>query len=472
MRRIYAVEFRTKAQDPAGLVKSIQQRCETYLAQYVKSPQRTARADDDALLWTLNGTLPDHGDTVTIRLARNGSDVGFALDMYSPDAALRPNAGITGHLAIVNDIVDMAAWTNDLGKVEHDSIVVKSHQVTDFVRHVLKDPGRNFPAVVVSKHSGYDEYVLDDRTLAQQLAGVARVYALADRQASYELATAVTETLGCHNGACRIYWPGFTTRDSRYDHALLFGDELLGLPPGKAEDLIRGRIFAVAKDHFLEGPIHAAAKAELGRRAKRLLDGMGLDDLRRKARTLQEDVEHLQAAHADVQAENSALQALLAKASDQGVVDPSACRTAEEILRLAAARLPGIEIGPAAWKASRNYQSRHLGDLYNALDALQDLVMERIQGSLGQSLEAYFLDWGRRFGVKLPKFSPHESETTEGLHGDERRFPTTAGPVQMSKHFTIGKGDSQGCIQLYWEFSAPNAVVVGYVGPHLRYATM
>jgi hypothetical protein len=79
---------------------------------------------------------------------------------------------------------------------------------------------------------------------------------------------------------------------------------------------------------------------------------------------------------------------------------------------------------------------------------------------------------GEFFHVRLAKFSLHESEATMDKYGHQRDFPTAQGVIRMEKHFTIGKRDSEGCIQLYWEFLADGGIVVGYVGPHLDYNTM
>jgi hypothetical protein len=42
----------------------------------------------------------------------------------------------------------------------------------------------------------------------------------------------------------------------------------------------------------------------------------------------------------------------------------------------------------------------------------------------------------------------------------------------MQKHFTIGQGDSEGCIHVFWEFNDDErAIDVGYVGAHLPYSS-
>jgi hypothetical protein len=68
------------------------------------------------------------------------------------------------------------------------------------------------------------------------------------------------------------------------------------------------------------------------------------------------------------------------------------------------------------------------------------------------------------------KYSGFESQTTLRLYGDERVFHHHNESRQMQRHLTLGGGDTNNCIVIYFDFDdATQRVLIGYCGRHLSY---
>jgi hypothetical protein len=75
----------------------------------------------------------------------------------------------------------------------------------------------------------------------------------------------------------------------------------------------------------------------------------------------------------------------------------------------------------------------------------------------------------RQHGVK---YSPSEAEGTMSIYGQKREFKDGRYKKLMEKHITIGGGDRNNCIQIYFEFDTElEKVDIGYCGFHLPYET-
>lgn len=88
-----------------------------------------------------------------------------------------------------------------------------------FVR-LLSHPERVFPVVWISAQSNSEKLVLEPGPVADWLAGVAHVIVSSGSDPSWKMNDLLGERMNCYNGAIRIYWPGFSKKDSPYDHNL------------------------------------------------------------------------------------------------------------------------------------------------------------------------------------------------------------------------------------------------------------
>ncbi len=77
----------------------------------------------------------------------------------------------------------------------------------------------------------------------------------------------------------------------------------------------------------------------------------------------------------------------------------------------------------------------------------------------------------RAFACRVPfKYTGFESHTTLSMYGDERVFHHGEQSRQMQRHLTLGGGDTNNCLQIYFDFDdASQRVLIGYCGRHLPY---
>src|SRR5687767_9340657 len=101
MRRLYANEFHVQSATGSGLAAKVRDVCEAYMTKYVSEPKRSTRQDGESALWAIEGTFPDFGDHVSLRIARHGDQVGFAVELLSPDQKLLPTTWAPQHLSVV-----------------------------------------------------------------------------------------------------------------------------------------------------------------------------------------------------------------------------------------------------------------------------------------------------------------------------------------------------------------------------------
>jgi hypothetical protein len=77
----------------------------------------------------------------------------------------------------------------------------------------------------------------------------------------------------------------------------------------------------------------------------------------------------------------------------------------------------------------------------------------------------------RAFACRVPfKYTGFESQTTLRLYGAERVFHHDGQSRQMQRHLTLGGGDTNNCLQIYFDFDDDSRrVLIGHCGRHLPY---
>jgi hypothetical protein len=78
----------------------------------------------------------------------------------------------------------------------------------------------------------------------------------------------------------------------------------------------------------------------------------------------------------------------------------------------------------------------------------------------------------RAFQKRIPfKYTGFESATTLSMYGAERVFHHGGLSLQMQRHLTLGGGQTNNCLQIFFEFEdIDQRVLIGYCGRHLPYA--
>ncbi len=75
------------------------------------------------------------------------------------------------------------------------------------------------------------------------------------------------------------------------------------------------------------------------------------------------------------------------------------------------------------------------------------------------------------FRSRVPfKYTAFESETTLSIYGAERCFRHDGQSRQIQRHLTLGGGQTNNCLQIYFDFDEPSRrVIIGHCGRHLPF---
>ncbi len=459
--RLYALELTTETDTASDLVEVIQSKSRDYLTKYCPDPKVIPLQNGDVSLWTITGTMDKFNDQLQIQVARSGNAVSWRADLRSTTDDLRPQNWVPKHLSLTNDVVRQADWANKTGEVRDDARDVPPHLCSDFGRMIMEQ-SRRVPVVVVTKHNEFGDFIVDPDVLAEKLVGLAHVYLLDEKQATYNLTESLPHKMGVFDGGVRVYWPGVSMRSELKDHPLFTGAQLIDLGEQGSLDAVRGTLIQRMKSLYSTSQLAEKVRLELGREASKTLNSVA--DLKARIRELEATNQTLLETIDGYQEQLETLTSMMARAKPGEALHPEDLHHVHEVVALAEAQLPNLVFTPKAKKGGQNYQTPHTVGLYDVFEALHDFADERQSGYKGP-VEEFFTEWGRRNGRKLPKYTPHESTTTMGKHGKDRQAKYNGELVTFTRHFTIGiKG--KGCVHMHWEL-IDNKIVFGHVGPHL-----
>jgi hypothetical protein len=121
-----------------------------------------------------------------------------------------------------------------------------------------------------------------------------------------------------------------------------------------------------------------------------------------------------------------------------------------------------------AQRSAEESPFRTPGKVYRALESIAEVGRDYFQARDGG---APLGPVERAFACRVPfKYSGFESQTTLHLYGAERVFHHQDQSRQMQRHLTLGGGDTNNCLQIYFDFDdASRRVLIGHCGRHLPY---
>jgi hypothetical protein len=127
-----------------------------------------------------------------------------------------------------------------------------------------------------------------------------------------------------------------------------------------------------------------------------------------------------------------------------------------------------LEVWPDATRSAALSPFRMPGKVYRALEAIAEVGRDYFQAKDGGPPLGPV---ERAFACRVPfKYTGFESHTTLNLYGAERIFHHGEQSRQMQRHLTLGGGDTNNCLQIYFDFDdASQRVPIGYCGRHLPY---
>ncbi|EQD63912.1 hypothetical protein B2A_02294, partial [mine drainage metagenome] len=129
-----------------------------------------------------------------------------------------------------------------------------------------------------------------------------------------------------------------------------------------------------------------------------------------------------------------------------------------------------LEIWPSALESATRSESERYESVYQALEILHRIAFEYFGGAGSERGVGRFED---SFSPYRIKYSARESQTTGTKYAQQRTFTNGDRSIQMERHLTIGGGDRQNTVQIFFEIDAAGRrFIVGYCGIHLDYARM
>jgi hypothetical protein len=336
---------------------------------------------------------------------------------------------------------------------------------------------------------------IEAENLQRKLLGFAKVIVI-DKAPGLELTGLVGKQLSCFNGAIRIYWPGFRKTSDPFYHTLYLQEKMLSKKnPGFAIETHLFRLLAnVATLRYSEGELSSKAMLsfqkrrtdEIGRIRNELHENkLSIAEVEQVLLKSWDENDKLKHEMSEVKAR---MQELESEINNHRENYRQMSEYQEKLSHDAPEKVEPLEfdtVFSAVSEAKKYFDDRSLIIWDSALDSatksnfarpkevfdalksiarLGTMYFESLQK--GESMGS----WDQFFAAHGFKYAPGEGEMTINLYGNERCFSHQGVRKQMLKHLTIGGGDRNNCIQIYFE---PNdeskKVEVGYCGMHLKY---
>ena len=365
--------------------------------------------------------------------------------------------------------------------------IVHADQVEQLVAELVL-PQRVYPVVVVSHRTGSNQALVDADGLAESLAGVGKVYELADKWAAFKLAEDLGRELSCFDGAMRVYWPGFTTTADPYAHPLWLSKSLSDEASAtRACWQLARNIFEAASFRFAE-PAEVSALRQLAEREARTVawtaaaDSDDTDKLLNDLYALQDKLSEAEKRNEELSSECETLRAnAMALASpgawQQAMASQSAAPapasssspagSIESVLdavtasESAASHLLFLPIAFESAQASPFRQPERVVQALEAIDEVAAIWVKSLEtGNSVGSLRKHFKDRGFTYADDV-------SQTSASRWASEYQTKYEGHEYDISPHITIGAKQADTCLSIHWAWDKDRKkVLVAHVGRH------
>lgn len=455
-------------------------------------------------VWQLDWDYPDPLDEtmqleVDVSIASTPDRHQFSLSLARESTSFRvaPSPFEVKRPYLVYQVARDYRCVIDGKPVEPVATALDATSIPRFVRDELLSKSRALPIVLLTRPNLGLEFPVNPNQLADQLSGLAHVYVIPDRTATYVLTDNVGRELGCFDGGVRVYWPGLALDGNPRNHPLYLAASIERIrAEGKSlESVLLNRLAAAASLRFGSPPvatrIQREAADESERKVTEELDGLRsklgqqgvsketllerlhalefLDRERSKrVRSLEAEVRRLQSSRSGGRTGGpTEVEPAQPEAGEAGYHEPQVRSVVEAVTRGRTDFEDYLEFLRSAIESAERSRSRRSRDVYRALEAIREVAYDYFVGEdartgLGEPLERAF----RRRGFH---FKPKDSATTTGKFGAQRTFQYDGKPTLFEMHLTIGGGDRQDPVQVYFLIDpAKRKFVIGYCGMHLE----
>lgn len=378
--------------------------------------------------------------------------------------------------------------------------------------HTILQSDRLAPVVVISRDE-HDDLICGRKTItkmAQEIAGLGRVYVLPSFASAYKLSDGVTKDLSCFNGAVRIYWPDFSTNDSPYSHNLWLASRLVDPKehlahrlPGIIFNLVSAasgigigsdnrswNIYRLAQDAKTQAIIERRdelARQEIAASEDDYYEAVGqLETLRKQKADNDETFASLVQENEDMrrslknkiytlEAENTNLKFDISNRTITDdreyfgdIIRASSLSTLYDAVNFMASICSKdyLIFLPEAFESARRASYRgKVSSIVSLMVSLRYVAMGFHEETITDLRQA-FID------AEEPDFTPTISLTAKQQYARDykRRYQSNGATkeIMLEPHIRFGGGNKHSSVSIYWYIDTESRVfVVGHVGEHL-----
>jgi hypothetical protein len=438
----------------------------------------------------LRWAYPDQYDkslgwVIALSLFRQGDGLLLSLEVAVTGLQLviAPASVKLGSPRVIRDIARLRSvrigghhysLTPELVGAEHVELLVAE----------LTDATRPYPIVLVSRRVQDDVPLTNSSELAERLAGVAKVYELADKWAAFRLTEELGRALSCFGGAVRLYWPRFNADADPFMHPLWMPWQFKDADTTERTlGQLCNMIFDAAAFRHVEplaiSRIRSAAERE-ARETARNSGAKSEDELLDDLIEMEQKLKAVEATNAELLQDNKTLRensaALVAHTAwkDQaptsqaqapvGAPGPVVATSVEEAVQQAEAKAKKVRFLPSAHSSASASPYKHPERVQEALVALEEVASiwaETVgSGRAGGSVRQLFKARGFEYADDV-------SQTSKGKWGSEYIATHNGQELDISPHITIGAKQADTCLSIHWAWLKDEKVaLVAHVGRH------
>lgn len=426
------------------------------------------------------------GWVIALSLLRQGNGLLLSLELAVTGLQLviAPASIKLGSPRVIRDIARLRSirleghpysLTPELVSAEHVELLVSE----------LTDSTRPYPIVLVSRRVQDDVPLTNANELAERLAGVAKVYELADKWAAFRLTEEVGKTLSCFGGAVRLYWPRFNAEANPYTHPLWMPWQLKDAAAAERTlGQLCNMVFDAAAFRHVEplaiSRVRSAAERE-AREAARNSRAKSEDELLDDLIGMEQKLKAVEATNVDLLQENKILRenaaALVAHTAWQNLTPPTSQAQApvivpepgiptsvEEAVQQAEAKSKNVRFLSSAHSsalASPYRQPERVQEALAALEEVASIWCETVSsGKAGGSLRQLFKARGFDYADDV-------SQTSKSKWSSEYTATYNDQQLDISPHITLGAKQPETCLSIHWAWHKDEKVaLVAHVGRH------
>lgn len=348
----------------------------------------------------------------------------------------------------------------------------------------LTDPSRPYPIVLVSRRLQDDVPLVDAQDLAERLAGVAKVYELADKWAAFRLTEELGKTLSCFAGAVRLYWPRFSNQADPFAHQAWMPWQLKTANVAERTlGHLSGMVFEAASFRHVEPATMTLVRKSAEREARQAFRSgaaKSADDLLDDLVEMEQRLDAAEAANAELVRDNKTLRenaaalsahhgwadhaASLAEAPPVEQAGPTAPATIADAVRLADARVKCVRFLPSAHSSAEDSPYKQPERVLEALVALDEVASAWAEsvdsGKASGSVRQLFKKRGFDYADDV-------SQTSRGKWASQYVVDYKGHQLDISPHITLGAKQADTCLSIHWAWHKDEKVaVVAHVGRH------